>query len=101
MGESMKEQIDREYKEIDECKKDKVEEKKDKTTKKTSTDYKSTGLDRVISPCKQQETKDGKQLTSTPNEPILSNSMSTAYKMLSTRSGIINSEIPIIPKLVF
>jgi len=100
----MKEQIDREYKEIDECKKDKVKEKKekkDKTTKEASTDYKPTGLDRVISPCKQQETKDGKKLTSTPKEPIFSHSMKTAYKMLSTRSGIINSEIPIIPKLVF
>lgn len=100
----MKEQIDREYKEIDECKKNKVKEekkeKKDKTSK-ASTDYKPTGLDRVISPCKQQEAKDGKKLTSTPKESIFSHSMSTAYKMLSTRSGIINSEIPIIPKLVF
>lgn len=96
----MKEQIDREYKEIDECKKSRVKEKKeekDKTTKETSTDYKSTALDRVISPCKQ-ETKDGKKLTSTPKEPIFSHCMTTAYKILTTRSSIITSEIPTIPK---
>ncbi|XP_072743909.1 uncharacterized protein [Anoplolepis gracilipes] len=102
--ESIKEQIDREYKEIEECKKIKEKEKKEKkekkdeTTKKICTEYKPTGLDRVISPCKEQEMKDtSKKFTSTPNEPIFSNFMDTPYKMLSIRSSIINDEIPFIP----
>lgn len=108
MEESIKEQIEREYKEIDECKKiieqikiKEPKEKKDEIPKKTDTDYKPTGLDRIISPCKQEDIKDTKKFISTPNEPFFSNSMDTAYKMLSVRSNIINGEIPIIPKLVF
>ncbi|XP_029671870.1 uncharacterized protein LOC115240702 [Formica exsecta] len=105
MEESIKEQIEREYKEIDECKKiieqikvKEPKEKKDKIPKKTDTDYKPTGLDRVISPCKQEDIKDTKKFISTPNEPFFSNFMDTAYKMLRVRSNIINGEIPIIPK---
>ncbi|CAL1684405.1 unnamed protein product [Lasius platythorax] len=100
--ESIKKQIEREYKEIDECKKKgKVIEKKEKkpeTTKKAPTEYKPTGLDRVISPCKQEGMKDSKKFASMPNESIFSNFMGIAYKMLNVRSNIINGEIPIIPK---
>lgn len=99
MDKSIQEQIDREYKEIEECKKPK--EKKDEKIKKASTDYKPTGLDRVISPCKDQEKDSSKKFTSTSNEPIFSNIMDTTYKMLSIRSSVINNKIPIIPKLVF
>ncbi|KMQ96981.1 homeobox protein six1 [Lasius niger] len=100
--ESIKKQIEREYKEIDECKKKgrviEKKEKKPETTKKAPTEYKPTGLDRVISPCKQEGMKDSKKFASMPNESIFSNFMGIAYKMLNVRSNIINGEIPIIPK---
>lgn len=95
----MKEQIDREYKEIDKCKGIKTKEKKDdKKVKMVSTKHKPSGLDRIISSCKEQKKKVCEKFASTPNESIIS--ADTVFKWFNIQSRIINGKIPIIAKLV-
>lgn len=77
MDPSIKEQIDREYKEIDECKKGFKKEKKNDKAKMVSTEHK---------------------FTSTRNEAIISTD--TAFKWFNIQSRITNGKIPIISKLV-
>ncbi|RLU22582.1 hypothetical protein DMN91_004860 [Ooceraea biroi] len=96
--ELMKEQIDREFKEIEECKRGKDKEKKDDKCKKATLDYKPTGLDRVISPCKENQKKD--QFTSTPSEQISSNFANVTHRPLSIQLGVINSVVAMCTKNV-
>lgn len=98
--ESVKEKIDREYKEIDECKGIKTKEKKSDKAKMVSTEHKPSGLDRIISSCKEQEKKICEEkFASTPNESIILTD--TVSKWFSIQSRIINGKIPIVVKLVF
>jgi len=99
VDQSMKEQIDREYKEIDECKKGFKKEKKHNKAKMVSTEHKQTGLDRIISSCKEQQKKDSEKFASTLNESIISTD--AVFKWFNIQSRIINGKIPIIAKLVF
>jgi len=99
VDQSMKKQIDQEYKEIDECKKGFKKEKKDNKAKMVSTEHKQTGLDRMISSCKEQQKKDSEKFASTLNESIISTD--AIFKWFNIQSRIINSKIPIIAKLVF
>lgn len=96
MEQLMKEQIDREYKEIDECKKGFKKEKKGDKIKMVSSE-KPTGLDRIINSCKKQE-KDIEKFVSTRNESIISTD--AVFKWFNIQSRIINGTIPIIAKLV-
>lgn len=86
----MKEQIEREYKEIEQCKKDPKGTKNDKvkTPPQTSPDYKPTGLDRVVSPCRQDQEK--AKFTSTPNERISSNAGDVTHNPWDIPRGFIN-----------
>jgi len=95
---SIKEQINREYKEIDECKKGFKKEKKDNKAKMVSTEHKPKGLDHIISSNKQQQKKGSEKFASMPNESIISTD--TVFKWLNIQSRIINGKIPIIAKLV-
>lgn len=95
--ESVKEKIDREYKEIDECKGIKTKEKKNSKAKMVSTEHKPSGLDRIISSCKEK--KICEKFASTPNESIILTD--TVSKWFSIQSRIINGKIPIVAKLVF
>ncbi|KYQ53852.1 hypothetical protein ALC60_07211 [Trachymyrmex zeteki] len=94
MEQLMKEQIDREYKEIDECKKGFKKEKKGDKIKMVSSE-KPTGLDRIINSCKKQE-KDIEKFVSTRNESIISTD--AVFKWFNIQSRIINGTIPIIAK---
>lgn len=94
---SIKEQINREYKEIAECKKGFQKEKKDNKTKMVSTEHKPKGLDHIISSNKEQK-KDNEKFASMPNKSIISTD--TVFKWLNNQSRIINGKIPIIVKLV-
>ncbi|XP_067205978.1 cylicin-2-like isoform X2 [Linepithema humile] len=81
---SIREQIDREYREIDECKKSgtiKKDDKKDDKVKKMSTEYRSSDSDRVIIPYEQQE-KDNEKFTIMPNQSIVWNSTGAIHKSL-------------------
>lgn len=86
----MKEQIKRELKEVEECKRryKQSENRKDDGTKKVYPDYKPTGLDPVVSPCKRDQKKD--KFSSTTDERISSNCTSVTRMSLSIHSGIIN-----------
>lgn len=64
-----------------------------------STEHKPSGLDRIISSCKEQEKKICEKFASTPNESIILTD--TVSKWFSIQSRIINGKIPIIAKLVF
>jgi len=99
VDQSIKEQIDREYKEIDECKKGFKKEKKNNKTKMVSTEHKQTGLDHIISSCKEQQKKDSEKFAGTLNESIISTD--AVFKWFNIQSRIINGKIPIIAKLVF
>ncbi|KYN30017.1 hypothetical protein ALC57_00527 [Trachymyrmex cornetzi] len=95
MGQLMKEQIDREYKEIDECKKGFKKEKKSDRVKMVSSE-KPTGLDRMINSYKKQEKQDIEKFVSTRNESIISTD--AVFKWFNIQSRIINGTIPIIAK---
>ena len=97
MEQSMKEQIDREYREIDECKKDFKKDEKGNKIKMISLE-KSTGLDFMINSYKKQEKQDIKKFISTRNKSIIS--MDAVLKWFNIQSRIINGTIPIIAKLV-
>ncbi|XP_011065772.1 PREDICTED: uncharacterized protein LOC105152915 [Acromyrmex echinatior] len=90
----IKEQRDREYKEIDECKKGKKEKKGDKI--KIISLKKLMGLDRMINSYKKQEKQDIEKFVSTRNESIIS--MDAVFKWFNIQSRIINGTIPIIAK---
>ncbi|XP_024888046.1 histone-lysine N-methyltransferase, H3 lysine-79 specific-like [Temnothorax curvispinosus] len=92
---SMKGQIGREYKEIDECKKGFKKEKGGNKAKMVSIEHKPSGLGRIISSYKEQK-KDSEKFASTPNESITSTD--TIFKWFIIQSRVINSKIPIVAK---
>ncbi|XP_077268625.1 uncharacterized protein LOC143900790 [Temnothorax americanus] len=92
---SMKGQIGREYKEIDECKKGFKKEKGGNKAKMVSIEHKPSGLGRIISSCKEQK-KDREKFASTPNESITSTD--TIFKWFIIQSRVINGKIPIVAK---
>ncbi|XP_011702457.1 PREDICTED: uncharacterized protein LOC105458668 isoform X2 [Wasmannia auropunctata] len=96
MDQSIKEQIDREYKEIDECKKGYKKEKKDDKVKIVSTKHKLTDLTRIISSYEEQQRMDGEKFASTHNKSIISTD--AVFKWFNIQSRIINGKIPIIVK---
>ncbi|KYM85428.1 hypothetical protein ALC53_04671, partial [Atta colombica] len=96
MEQLMKEQIDREYREIDECKKDFKKDEKGNKIKMISLE-KPTGLDCMINSYKKQEKQDIKFI-STRNKSIIS--MDAVLKWFNIQSRIINDTIPIIAKHV-
>ncbi|XP_018403870.1 PREDICTED: axoneme-associated protein mst101(2)-like isoform X1 [Cyphomyrmex costatus] len=94
MKQLMKEQIDREYKEMDECKKGFEKEKRGDKVKMVSTEYKSTDLNHNLR--KNPEKRGIEKFASTRNESIISTD--NAFKWFNIYSRIINGTIPIIPK---
>lgn len=98
--ESIKQQIEREYREIEECKKGpKKDKKKNNKVKMVSVQYKPTNLNRIISSYKKQQGKDSEKFASfTPNESIIFTD--TIFKWFNIQSRIINDKIPIVAKLV-
>ncbi|XP_018351417.1 PREDICTED: uncharacterized protein LOC108753922 isoform X2 [Trachymyrmex septentrionalis] len=95
MKELMKEQIDREFKEINECKKNLTKDKKCDKVKMISSE-KPTSLDRIINSYKKQEKQNIEKIISTRNESIIS--MDAVFKWFNIQSRIINGTIPIIAK---
>ncbi|XP_011868934.1 PREDICTED: axoneme-associated protein mst101(2)-like [Vollenhovia emeryi] len=93
---SIKQQIDREYKEIDECKKGFKKESKDNKAKMVCTEHKLTDLNRTISSDKKQQRKDNEKLGCVLNELVISTD--TIFKWLNGQSRIINSKVPIVAK---
>jgi len=94
---SIKEQIDREYKEIDECKQIGITKKNDKDKiKKMSAEYSPIGSDGMIIPYEQRK-ENNEKFTSMPNKSIACNSTDALHK--SSRK--IHEGIPIMARSVF
>ncbi|XP_025988705.2 uncharacterized protein LOC105201247 [Solenopsis invicta] len=89
---SIKQQIEREYKEIEECKKSFKKEKKDDKAKMVFIDNEPTGLDRIVSSREKQQ-KDSEKFASIPHESIVSTD--TAFKWFNIQSRIFNGKISI------
>lgn len=95
----IKEQIEREYKEIEECKKGKKKEKNNGKAKMVSVEYRQpTDSNRIIGSYMKQQKKNGGKCASTPNESIISTD--TIFKWFNIPFRLINGEIPIVAKLV-
>lgn len=99
LTESMKELIEREYKEINECKKGVQKEKKDNKAKMISIEHKPTGLDRILSSYKEQQKKYSEKFARKPNNSIISTD--AVFKWLNIQSRISNGKTPIVAKLVY
>lgn len=96
--ESIKEQIDREYREIDECKKGPKKEKKGNKAKMVSIEYKPTNLNCITSSYNKQQKKNSEKFASTPHESNIFTD--TIFKWFNIQSRVINGKIPIVAKLV-
>ncbi|XP_036138931.1 DNA ligase 1 [Monomorium pharaonis] len=91
--ETTKQQIEREYKEINECKKGFKKGKKDGKAKMVSVEHKPTDLDnRIIGSYKEQQEKNSEKSASTLNESVISTNK--IFKWSNVQS-IINGRIPI------